>query len=162
MKQNYSLELVEQHPAVNFYSIKLDNCQLTELERFFEKFPIGCEYDRDVDEIVAWLDKIGQKGALERYFKSEGRYGDGVGAIPLEIGNNVRLYCLRLSDNILVFGNGDVKDCEKWQDSPKLAAYVEMLMDTSRFIRSRMNNGDILLVEKKILGNLKFTRHEKE
>jgi len=162
MKQRYSIELVEEHPAVNFYSIKLDDCQLTELERFFEKFPIGCEYDRDVDIIVAWLDKIGDTGALERYFKSEGRYGDGVGAIPIELGNKVRLYCLRLSDNILIFGNGDVKDCTKWQDSPVLSEYVEMLMDTSRFIASRMNNGTIVLVEKEILGNLNFTRDEKE
>ncbi len=162
MKQRYSIELVEEHPAVNFYSIKLDDCELTELERFFEKFPIGCEYDRDIDVIVAWLDKIGDTGALERHFKSEGRYGDGVGAIPIELGNRVRLYCLRLSDRILIFGNGDVKDCSKWQDSPTLSKYVEMLMDTSRFIASRMNNGSIVLVEKEILGNLKFTRDEKE
>ncbi len=162
MKQKYSLELVEQHPSVNFYSIKLDEQELTELERFFEKFPIGCEYDRDIDVIIAWLDKIGETGALERHFKYEGKYGDGVMAIPIEIGNKVRLYCLRLSDSVLIFGNGDVKDVERWQDSPTLSSYVKMLMDTSRFIASRMNNGDIILVDKEIIGNLKFSRDEKK
>ena len=162
MKQKYSLELVEQHPSVNFYSIKLDEQELTELERFFEKFPIGCEYDRDIDVIIAWLDKIGETGALERHFKYEGKYGDGVMAIPIEIGNKVRLYCLRLSDSVLIFGNGDVKDVERWQDSTTLSSYVKMLMDTSRFIASRMNNGDIILVDKEIIGNLKFSRDEKK
>lgn len=159
-KQKYSIELVEEHPLVNFYSIKLEEQELTELERFFEKFPIGCEYDHDIDVIIAWIDKIGEMGALERHFKYEGKYGDGVMAIPIELGNKVRLYCLRLSDNILIFGNGDVKDVEKWQDSPTLSAYVEMLMDTSRFIASRMNNGNIVLVDKNIIGNLNFTRDE--
>lgn len=160
--QKYSIELVEEHPEVNFYSIKLNDCELTELERFFEKFPIGSDYDNDIDIIIAWLDKIGQTGALKRFFRNEGRYGDGVGAIPIEIGNKIRLYCLRLSDKILVFGNGDIKDTAKWQDSPKLSAYVELLMDTSRFIASRMNNGNIVLVEKEIVGNLNFTRDEKK
>jgi hypothetical protein len=49
--QNYTIELIEEHDAVNFYSIKLDNEELSELERFFEKFPIGSRYDADVDVI---------------------------------------------------------------------------------------------------------------
>lgn len=160
--QKYTIELVEEHPSVNFYSIKLNEEELTELERFFEKFPIGSRYDHDVDIIISWLDKIGERGALERYFKYEGKFGDGVMGIPVEVGNKVRLYCIRLSDNIIIFGNGDVKDVIRWQDSPTLSAYVEMLIDTSRYIASRMNNGSIVLVEKEIIGNLNFTRDEKK
>ena len=58
MKQKYTIELVEEHDAVNFYSIHLDEEELSELERFFEKFPVGCEYDDEIDIIIAWLDKI--------------------------------------------------------------------------------------------------------
>lgn len=64
MKQKYTIELVEEHDAVNFYSIHLDEEELSELERFFEKFPVGCEYDDEIDIIIAWLDKIGENGAL--------------------------------------------------------------------------------------------------
>ena len=52
MKQKYTIELVEEHDAVNFYSIHLDEEELSELERFFEKFPVGCEYDDEIDIIV--------------------------------------------------------------------------------------------------------------
>ena len=37
MAQKYSIELIEEHSAVNFYSIHLDEEELSELERFFEK-----------------------------------------------------------------------------------------------------------------------------
>ena len=77
MKQNYKIELVEEYENVNFYSIHLDGEELTEMEAFFEKFPVGCEYDDEIDVIISWIDKIAEKGALERYFRPEGRYGDG-------------------------------------------------------------------------------------
>ncbi len=161
MKQKYSIELIEEHDAVNFYSVHLGEEELSELERFFEKFPEGCNYDEDIDTIIAWLDRIGESGALERYFRYEGRFGDGVSAIPIET-SNLRLYCIRLSDKILIFGNGGVKDCATWQDSETLSDYVEMLVDTSRFISSRLSNGTLYIVDKDIIGNLNFTRDEKK
>ena len=162
MKQEYSIELLEEHEKVNFYSIKMVGEELTEMEAFFEKFPIGCDYDDEIDVIISWLDQIAERGALERYFRPEGKYGDGVGVIPIDVGNKLRLYCLRLSDKILVFGNGGVKDSKSWQESESLAPYVRLLIDTSRFISSRIKNGTLVLVDKEIVGNLNFSRYEKE
>ena len=162
MQQHYRIELVEEYDKVNFYSIHIDGKELSELESFFEKFPIGCEYDEEIDVIITWMDKIAETGALERYFRPEGRYSDGVGVIPIDVGNKMRLYCLRLSDKILVFGNGGVKDTTKWQESEELAPYVKLLMDTSRFISSRMSDGSLVLVDKEIIGNINFTRNEEE
>lgn len=159
MTQRYTIELIEEHNAANFYSIHLSKEELSELERFFEKFPQGSPYDEDIDTIIAWLDKIGENGALERYFRYEGRYGDGVSAIPIET-SNLRLYCIRLSDRILIFGNGDIKNCATWQDNQTLAEYVEMLVDTSRFISSRLADGTLYMIDKEIIGNLNFTRDE--
>lgn len=98
---------------------------------------------------------------MERYFRYEGKYGDGVSAIPIET-SNLRLYCIRLSDRILIFGNGGVKNCAAWQDSDTLAEYVEMLVDTSRFITSCLANGTLYMVDKEIIGNLNFSRDEKK
>jgi hypothetical protein len=108
------------------------------------------------------MDKIAETGALERYFRPEGRYGDGVGVIPIDVGNKVRLYCLRLSDKILVFGNGGVKDAATWQESESLAPYMKLLIDTSRFISSRIKDGSLVLVDKEIIGNLNFSRDEEK
>ena len=108
------------------------------------------------------MDHIAEHGALERYFRPEGKFGDGVGVIPIDLGNKVRLYCLRLSDNILVFGNGGIKDASSWEKSPTLAPYVELLIETSKFIASRIKSGAIVLVDKEILGNFNFVRNEKK
>lgn len=161
MTQRYSIELIEEHDAANFYSIHLDEEEVSELERFFEKFPEGSEYDEEIDTIIAWLDKIGDTGALERYFRHEGKYGDGVSAIPIET-SNLRLYCIRLCDKILIFGNGGVKDNQTWQESNTLADYVETLIDTSRFISSRIKDGTLYIVDKELIGNLNFIRNEKK
>ena len=157
MTQRYYLELIEEHDAVNYYSVHLDEEELSELERFFEKFPEGGAYDDEIDIIIAWLDRIGEKGALERYFRHEGRYGDGVSAIPIETAN-LRLYCIRLSDRILVFGNGGVKDSKTWEESETLSEYVETLIDTSRYIASRLADGTLYIVDKELIGNLNFLR----
>ena len=162
MRQEYSVELIEEYEKFNFYSIRMKDAELTELEAFFEKFPEGCEYDDEIDVVISWLDQIAERGALECYFRPEGKFGDGVGVIPIELGNKIRLYCLRLSDKILVFGNGGIKDAKSWQESETLAPYVKMLIDTSRFISSRIKDGTIVLVDKEIVGNLKFTRYEEE
>jgi hypothetical protein len=61
-----------------------------------------------------------------------------------------------------VFGNGGIKDVRSWQESETLASYVKMLIDTSRFISSRIKDGTIVLVDKEIVGNLNFTRYEEE
>lgn len=162
VRQNYCIELLEEYENVNFYSIKMEGEELTEMEAFFEKFPEGCEYDDDIDVIISWIDQIAERGALERYFLPEGHYDDGVGVTPIDVGNKLRLYCLRLSDKILVFGNGGIKDSRSWQESETLAPYVKLLVDTSRFIASRIKDGTIILVDKEIVGDLNFTRYEKE
>lgn len=162
MERRYSVELIEEHEKVNFYSIHLDGEELSELERFFDKFPEGCKYDEEVDTILAWIDKIAEKGALERYFRPEGRYGDGVGVIPIDVGNKIRLYCLRLTDKVLIFGNGGVKDSDSWQNSKVLAPYVQLLTETSRFVKSRLRDGKIILMDKELIGNLDFVINEKE
>lgn len=41
MKQHYYIDLIEEYSNVNFYSIHLEGEELSELERFFEKFPVG-------------------------------------------------------------------------------------------------------------------------
>lgn len=157
MSQRYCLELFEENDNLNLYTIRLKDEKLTEFEKFLDKFPTGSEYDEDIDIIISWLEKIEQKGALERYFRPEHKYGDNIGAIPIEYGR-VRLYCLRISDKILIVGNGDIKTTAKWQEDKKLIPHVELLIDTGKFIKSRISNGTIILSDKEIIGNLKFSR----
>lgn len=154
----YSIELVEQYPKLNLYSIRLDGNQYTEIENFVLKFSENQEYKDDLDAILSWLDNIIKKGALERYFRPESKYGSGVKAIPIYV-NNLRLYCIRISDNILIVGNGGIKDADKWQESPTLSPIVKLLEDTEKFIKSRLKNQTLCISpDGELIGNLNFTR----
>ena len=44
----------------------------------------------------------------------------------------------------------------------KIWNYVELLIETSKFIASRIKNGTIVLVDKEIIGNLNFVHNEKK
>lgn len=143
---------------MNLYSIRLDGNQYTEIENFVLKFSENQEYKDDLDAILSWLDNIVKKGALERYFRPESKYGSGVKAIPIYV-NNLRLYCIRISDNILIVGNGGIKDADKWQESQTLSPMVKLLEDTERFIKSRLKNQTLYISpDGELIGNLNFTR----
>ena len=158
----YSIELVEQHPKLNLYSIRFDGSEYTEIENFILNFSKDDKYKDDLDAILSWLDNIIKKGALERYFRPESKYGSGVKAIPIYI-NNLRLYCIRISDNLLIVGNGGIKDAGKWQDSHVLSPIVELLEDTERFINSRLKNGRLKFgCNGELIGDLNFTRNSNE
>jgi hypothetical protein len=119
-------------------------------------------YTGDRELLATLTGYVLTRGVLCAMRRPVGHYGDGVGVIPIDIGNKIRLYCIRLSNKILIFGNGGVKDAKSWQQSTTLAPYVKLLIDTSRFIQSRIKDGTIVLVDKEIIGNLNFTRNEKK
>lgn len=156
--ENYKIELVEQHPKLNLYSIRFDGNKYTEVEEFVLKFSKFREYKEDLDIILSWIDKIAEKGALERYFRPESAYGSGIKAIPI-YANNLRLYCIRLSDKTLIIGNGGVKDADKWQNSKELSPMVKLLEDTERFIKYRIKEGRLRVGNNgELIGSLTFTR----
>ena len=67
----YTIELFEEYDNINFYTIRFKGDVYTEAEKFLLKFPEGCEFDKDIDVILSWLEKISEKGALERYFSQK-------------------------------------------------------------------------------------------
>ncbi|NYI49972.1 hypothetical protein [Macellibacteroides fermentans] len=148
------LELYLENENVNIYSIRTNGEKL-EIEKFLEKFPPGSTYEKDINIILAAIKKIISNGALERYFRPEGSYADGIGAIPIE-GNRLRLYCIRVSDSILVIGNGDVKQVKKWQECPILSQYVEQLKKLQEKLTQSLKDRTTTIVNKNINGRLKF------
>ncbi len=154
--KKFNLELFEESEKVNFYTIHFENDEYSE----FEKFLIGhqsIQFRNDLLRIVSWIDKIGETGALERYFRPESKMHDGVGAIPIEV-SKLRLYCLRVSDRILILGNGGhkPKSQRSYNDDPHLNDCVEILSQLDKFLKYRKHNETICVVDQTITGNLSF------
>lgn len=44
MKSKIEIELFEEHQTVNFYTLRFQD-EVTEVDKFLDQFPDGCEYD---------------------------------------------------------------------------------------------------------------------
>ena len=131
------------------YTIQILSEDDTEFEQFFNKFKDDVEFSPDLMRIVGFLGKIADFGALERYFRPEGKMSGRVVALPT-VQSRLRLYCLRLSDRILILGNGGVKNTKTYEESKELSGYVLTLQNFDRLIKEGVKDGTISVTENKI------------
>ncbi len=136
------LLLVNNADGCTIYTIQFLSENESEYERFYTRFKGDAEYNPDLMRIVALINKIADVGALERYFRPEGKLKDGVCALPI-VQSKLRLYCLRLSDKILVLGNGGVKKTRTYNEDDKLKGYVLTLQNFEKLIREGEKDGTI-------------------
>jgi hypothetical protein len=90
-------------------------------------------------------------GFLDRYFRPEGKMRDRVAALPIQ-SSKLRLYCLRLSDSVLIVGNGGQKDTKTYQENPELNGYVINLQKLDDILRIAEQKGTIRIEETTIEG----------
>jgi hypothetical protein len=154
VKSKIEIVEFEEHEKVTFYTLQYQG-EETEVDKFFDQFPEGCDYDEDINIIIKWFERIGERGALERYLRPEGKRKDTVWAIPLET-CNLRLYLLRLSDEIIILGNGGGKTTATYNEDPFLNSCVELLQEIDGYIRSRLSKGKLSIYGKQIFGNTTF------
>lgn len=154
MKSKIEIELFEEHQTVNFYTLRFQ-ADVTEVDKFLDQFPDGCEYDKDIDVIIRWIEQIGERGALERYFRTEGKIIDRVCAIPIETAS-LRLYVIRLTENIVILGNGGIKSSATYNEDSVLSACVMILQEVDYQIRTRIKKGQLSIYKNKLFGNLTF------
>ena len=147
MKKRTTVDLVEQSEKVSFYSISFQMDRTTEFERFLSKFEEEAEFNEDYQRILAALEIILDRGALERYFRPEGSINDNLCAIPIESGN-IRLFCLRISDQILILGNGDKKTRRTYQEDRRLLGYALDLQKFDKLLKKDLEDGVVTIEER--------------
>ena len=143
------LLLVNETKHCTLYTIQFLSENDSEFEQFYNKFKDDVEFNPDLMRIVGFIGKIADFGALERYFRPEGKMNDRVVALPV-VQSKLRLYCLRLSDNILILGNGGVKNTKTYEESRELSGYVLTLQNFDKLIKEGVKNGTIIVTENKI------------
>lgn len=143
---------VEQTEKAGLFTICFENCSESEFEKFVLKFKDDAYLQRDLQAILAALQRmLRTSGFLERYFRPEGKMKDNVCALPVTSGK-LRLYCLRLSDSVMIVGNGGQKNTKTYQESEELQGYVINLQKLDKLIRAAVRNGDITIEERIIEG----------
>lgn len=80
---------------------------------------------------------------------------DSVVALPV-LKSKLRLYCLRLTDKILVLGNGDVKNSRTYEEDDTLQGYVMDLQKFERLLKQEVRLGNVEISEKEIITDKTF------
>ncbi len=156
MERRFTLDLYKEYDKVNFYTIHFDGESDTEFDKFLSTFS-SSKHLPDLQKILAVLKNLSIHGVLERYFRRESKMNDGVGAIPIDT-SELRLYCLRLCDSIIVLGSGGVKPRTQrtYNEDPLLNDCVKVLATLDSLIKMKITQGKISMNGKSITGDLKF------
>lgn len=85
----------------------------------------------------------------ERFFRYEGGMNDSVVALPV-LKSKLRLYCLRLSDKILILGNGGIKNSRTYEEDDSLRGYVLTLQKFEELLKEGQRDGSVTITEKTI------------
>ena len=140
------------------FSICFDGSEESEFEKFLNEFKDNATYNREFNVILLALSKIIDKGALERFFRNEGRMNDNVKALVID-SRKLRLYCLRISDQILILGNGGVKATRTYQEDSKLSGYVMDLQSFDKVLLKAQKSGKVT-IEKNMITDIQSATFE--
>ena len=152
------LKTIEQTDNVGMFSICFDGSEVSEFEKFLNEFKDNATYNKDFNVILLALSKIIDKGALERFFRNEGRMNDNVKALAID-SRKLRLYCLRISDQILILGNGGVKNTRTYQEDSKLSGYVMDLQTFDKVLLKAQKSGKVT-IEKNMITDIQSATFE--
>lgn len=135
---------------VGLYSICFNNDE-SEFRKFVKKFKDNAALNKDYQSILYALDRIIAKGAFERMFRYEGKMNDNVVALSLD-SKKLRLYCLRMSDQILIVGNGGVKETRTYDEDEELSGYVMDLQKFDELLKQAQEEGSVYIEQNIITG----------
>lgn len=136
MRRKIEFTPVDLRGVADIYSIKIEGDSNSEFKKFLILFQTSSDkyLQDDFYRIAEAIKKISEQGALERFFRPEGAVSDRVWAIPLEIlqrdktkHGTLRLYCIRISDKLLIIGGGGEKKTDKYEQDSILSEAVETL-----------------------------------
>ena len=149
--EKFEIQLLDECSDINIYTIH----RVGESDSEFQKFAINqkdnSKVKNDFYRIMAWIQKIEERGALERYFRTESKFKDNVCALPIDTGK-IRLYVLRLSDQILILGNGGIKTTPTYNEDPILNKYVTTLAAIDRQLSNKLKRGQLRIQGKELIG----------
>ncbi len=149
------LLIVDSSDKCTLYTIQFLSDDTNEFDKFITKFRNDAELNPDFQAIMRFVEQIMVNGALERYFRREGKMSDSVVALPV-LKSKLRLYCLRLTDKILVIGNGDVKKTRSYEEDNILQGYVMDLQKFERLLKQEVRSGNVEITESQIITDKTF------
>ncbi len=142
---------LEQTEAAGLFTIIFEGETQSEFVKFVKKFKDDAVRKNELRIILNQIDAMLLKGIEERRFRPEGKINDGVAALPV-YKSGLRLYCLRMSDSVLIVGNGGVKSTKTYEENEDLNGYVINLQKLDDLLKTDIKNGTVRIEKTEIIG----------
>lgn len=147
-----TIQSVRQTENAGLFTICFEGESYTEFQKFIIKGNENATLQPDLQKILNALQRMMDAvGFLDRYFRPEGKMKDRVAALPIQ-SSKLRLYCLRLSDKVLIVGNGGPKTTKTYNKDPELNGYVINLQKLDELLKLSEQKGTIRIEETNIEG----------
>lgn len=143
----FALEIFDDEGSrCSFYTVRWDETDASETEKFFKKYATKKNFERPIQELSVFITKkIGNEtGALEDFFKFEntaqalpptGRHK--IEELTINYGDfPLRLYCLRISNSLVVLFNGSEKTSDSAQGGKTSMVFVEANQFAQRILKA--------------------------
>ena len=144
---------------VKFYTIREESKDLSETDKFLTKYSEQTLLKERINKLVAFIEVLGDEyGAKSLFFRHEA----AAEALPppystlkqfnlLEfIEYDIRLYCCRLSESIVVLYGGGQKTTAKAQDCPNVASHFRLASMATVAINEKIRDKSFVLNVKSI------------
>lgn len=150
MKNHVRIVRFKNFKKVQYYSFLIeqeeDEDTVSEIESFLNAYENDAEVSEDLNDLVNWLIEIGDnRGAKEFLFRPE----QVAYALPpparfleKEVGK-LRLYCVWISENIVILANGGIKTTEKAQNCPNVGPKFRFANTMARQINEAIINKEL-------------------
>lgn len=136
---------------VTYYTVLFEGNAYNELEDFFIRHQQNEAIRDELTDLVGWIQKIGNRiGAHIRYFRHErNAYALPPNRELLEIDytENLRLYCMRISESIVILFNGGIKTkiARTPDECPTVRKYFNEALALTEAIDEKIKEKEITL-----------------
>lgn len=154
---------------VTFYTVRferdLEMDDMSETDKFFHKFENDLDNTHELDKMTAFLEELGENfGANKALFRHERR----ADALPpnksimkeyelldfLETDKyRLRLYCLRLSDSVVILFNGGLKTHNDPEKCDNVSSHFKDAQIFAKKISEKLNDKDFRLSKGSLRSN---------
>lgn len=146
----FALEIFDDQGQVcTFYTVRWEDAKLSETDKFFKKFRNNEQLKYPLRELASFLEVVvgDEYGAKEDFF----RFENAAQALPpsgtykvedvyINYGNfPLRLYCLRISETLVVLFNGGEKTADTAQGGETSMAFQEANIFAKRIMDALIN-----------------------
>jgi hypothetical protein len=163
MKCNFELVKIEALSGrrATFYTAFLPDENTTLFEQFLleNQGLHNAELNHISSEIQLMAHRTGAR--IDFFQKPEGKAGESIFAL---YSKNLRLYCFRIDNCIVILGGGGWKTVRTWQEDPHLNQAMQRLRWIARQIDERLRNKEIRRSpnDLEFIGDLNFCDEEED